>query len=187
MQHGFKTYANSLALDARRSVGLTQLQPLDCGLVADELGIECIEFSQLEGAVSRESWEHLVIGDSGVFSALTVFDGTIRTVVVNNFHHPNRQRSSLAHEIAHALLLHPPLPVHTVHENGHRNSEQEQEAAFLAGALLVPEEACLAIVRRELRPLAAASEFGVSEDLMVYRLRVSGATVRRQRELARRR
>src|SRR2546425_294346 len=45
-----------------------------------------------------------------VFSALTVFHGTRRLIVHNDAHSPARQRSDLAHELAHALLIHPPHP-----------------------------------------------------------------------------
>jgi Zn-dependent peptidase ImmA (M78 family) len=44
------------------------------------------------------------------FSGVTVFSGQRRMIVYNDAHVPGRQHSDVAHELAHALLMHPPAP-----------------------------------------------------------------------------
>jgi len=185
MQRGFKSYANRVAAETRAELGLTLYEALDCTALADDLGIPLIQFTDLHESLPRSAWDQLV-HDEGAFSAMTVFTPS-RTVVLNDNHHPNRQTSSLAHELAHALLMHPPLPVHRIASGNHRDSEQEAEANFLAGALLIPEEACLTLARRGVPLHTAATKYGVSPDLVEYRLGVSGARMRAHRERARRR
>src|SRR5260370_1706656 len=96
------------------------------------------------------------------FSAVTVFRGFERTILHNESHSPGRQSSNLAHELSHALLLHPPAPA--LDSLGCRDWDPvlEMEADWLAGALLIPDEAALHIARRGLDEQSAADNFGVS-------------------------
>ncbi|MHB1343020.1 MAG: ImmA/IrrE family metallo-endopeptidase [Thermoleophilia bacterium] len=187
MVRGFKAWANRIAAGARKDLGLSATDRLDCFALAGDLGIPVVGFTSLMEFVPDQSWNQLAEMDVAAFSAFTVLHGGARAIILNDLHHPNRQRSSVAHELAHALLLHEPLPVHGLRDNTHRDSGQEEEAVFLSGCLLVPEDACLSIVRRRTPVAAAARQFEVSDDFLGYRLRVSGALRRRQRELARRR
>jgi Zn-dependent peptidase ImmA (M78 family) len=186
MERGFKAHANRVAMSIREELGLSPYMPLDCEVLAEDLGIPLLVFTDLYETLSKDAWNQLVNEDEGAFSALTVFTPK-RTVVLNDMHHRNRQRSSLAHEIAHALLMHPPLPVHSIRLGNHRDSKHEAEANYLAGALLIPEPACLAIARSDTELDKAAFRYGVSKDYVQYRLRISGALVRVQRERGRRR
>jgi Zn-dependent peptidase ImmA (M78 family) len=64
-----------------------------------------------------------------------------------------------------------------------RDGGIEAEANFLAGNLLVPNEAALHIVSQGLMP-DAQRLYGVSQAMLEYRLRVSGAHTIHQRRLA---
>ena len=52
---------------------------------------------------------------------------------------------------------------------------QEEEAQWLAGALLISDEAALSIVRRKLSLQDAAQLYGVSVDMIRGRMNVTGA------------
>jgi Zn-dependent peptidase ImmA (M78 family) len=119
--------------------------------------------------------EHLACRASKVFSAITLFDGTKRSIVHNHGHAPNRQCSNLAHELAHALLMHPPHPPFGA--SGQRVYERkiEAEAGWLGPVLLIPNEAARWAVARGMSEEAAADHFGVSQDLVKFRYRMSGA------------
>ena len=95
----------------------------------------------------------------------------------------NALAAVLAHEIAHALLLHPPTP--PLDEFGCRNfdGDLEDEAKWLAGALLVTEAAAVTIAFRQLSDAEAALLYSVSEPMMRYRLNVTGARKRAARKL----
>jgi Zn-dependent peptidase ImmA (M78 family) len=129
---------------------------------------------------------HLGVVDPEAFSAVTVFNGTRRKIIYNDAHAPGRCTSNIAHELSHALLLHPPTP--PLDDRGCRNWNQdlEDEADWLAGVLLVTEDATLSIVRRGMTVPAAAAEFGVSTQMLQWRINATGARTRVERARARR-
>ena len=124
------------------------------------------------------AFRHFGSAETGAFSAGTVFAGPRRTIVHNDFHSPGRQASNLTHELGHALLLHDPTPA--LDNRGCRlwNQNIEDEAQWLAGALLITEDAALWIARGGSSVSDAASRFGVSEPMINYRLNVTGARKR---------
>ena len=114
-----------------------------------------------------------------------MFRGSHRLIVNNDGHSPARQASNLAHELAHALLMHQPSPA--LDERGCRavDDEIEEEANWLGGVLLVPAPAALRIVRQGLSEQHAAGLYGVSADMLRWRLNMTGAR-RRGRRASRR-
>lgn len=116
--------------------------------------------------------------ESPLFSAVTVFDGPRRTIVT---HLPGRQNSNLAHELAHGLLGHPPTPA--MDDRGCRdwNQDIEDEATWLAGALLVSEPDTIAIARGRWTKVGAADHFGVCPAMIQMRLNATGAVMRVKR------
>ncbi|OEJ61086.1 hypothetical protein BGM19_26800 [Streptomyces agglomeratus] len=175
-RRGFKTEANALALNVRAELDLRALDRLDPLVLAECLGIPVVDLSEL--ATSSSGAQYLLSTEPDAFSAATVFAGTMRTIVHNDAHTDGRISSNLAHECAHGLLLHPPTPA--LDDRGCRQWDQdiEDEAQYLAGALLVTEDAALAIARSG-RPLAdAATQLGVSEQMIRYRLNITGAVKR---------
>jgi Zn-dependent peptidase ImmA (M78 family) len=61
------------------------------------------------------------------------------------------------------------------------NGEEEAEAAWLAGALLISDEAAMRIAKAAQPTSLAAEEYGVSEKMVIFRLRVTGARIRVER------
>ena len=182
---GFKAHANRLALEVREELGLTETSPLCPWSLAESLAISVIPLSSLRGE-SRTAAIHvdyLSAQGSSSFSAITVFRGYKRLIVHNDAHAPTRQRSNLAHEIAHALLHHPPHPPFCSAGQRVFDSALEAEAGWMGPVLLVSNEAARWAVAECLTELDAARHFGVSVDLMKFRLSMSGAAhiVRRRR------
>lgn len=180
LERGFKAHATRLALDVRAELGLAVLEPLDPWLLADHLDIGIDGVSSFQDEAPRSK----VFGgrERAAFSAVTVLDGPRRRIVVNDFHSRSRQTNSIAHELSHGLLLHPPAPpfdprtMLRVHV-----PVIEQEASFLGGALLVTEAAVLAVVANGHNIREAADHYGVSERLMRWRINMTGATKRVER------
>lgn len=177
LRRGFKSDAESIAREIRGELLLTSAAPLDVFRLADHLAIPILPMSRLAAAVP-DSVRHFNDSGRSAFSAVTVFLGTFRIVVHNDSHSTGRQASNIAHELAHALLLHPPAPALDDDKNRNWDPQIEEEANWLAGTLLVPEEAALLIVRNQWSDLHAASVFGVSEDMVRYRVQVTGARLR---------
>lgn len=182
-RRGFKTEANEIARDIREELGLRRIDPLDPWRLADYLAIPIIPLSHFVRDAPNALKLFMGI-EEGAFSAVTVFHGPARVVVHNDAHARVRQASNLAHEISHALLHHPPAPAFD--NLGCRNweEEREHEANWLAGALLISEEAALLIVREKLTLEEAAERYGVSQKMVQFRLNVTGAWNRIRRASA---
>lgn len=176
-RRGFKSEANGTAQEIRAELGLKDLDKLDPWTLADYLLVPVeplSDYSQDAPLAVR----HFTETDPGAFSACTVFCGARRKIVHNDAHSAGRQASNLTHELGHALLLHPPTPA--LDDRGCRqwNQNIEDEAQWLAGALLLTEDAALWIARNDTSMTAAALQFGISEQMVTYRLNVTGARTR---------
>lgn len=174
LRRGFKSEANTLARAVRAELGLAAADALDPWVLATHLGIPLLPLSALAEAIP-EAVAYLTSGDSSALSAVTVFRGTRRLIVHNDAHSRQRQASDLAHELAHALLQHRPHAAFDALGCRVWREVEEAEAEWLAGALLVSEDAALAVVRRGLTILEAARAYGVSEAMMRFRLNVTAA------------
>lgn len=177
LRHGFKSQAHQIAREVRVNLGVGVAGPIDVVKLAEFLGIALAPLSGLS-ALEASAVRHFTTVETGAFSAVTLFKGRSRLIVYNDRHAPTRQKSDLAHELAHALLQHPPSAA--LDEIGCRKwpADYEDEANWLAGALLVSEEAALSVVSRGLSSADAAREFGVSEKMMQFRLNVTAAAMR---------
>jgi Zn-dependent peptidase ImmA (M78 family) len=183
-RRGFKSEANGVATEIRGELGLGPMERLDPWILADHLAIPILPLSGLAEAAPM-GVNHLTRIESSAFSAVTVFRGPRRTIVHNDAHAPGRRSSNVTHELSHGLLLHPPTAA--LDDRGCRLWDQtvEDEANWLAGALLIPEDATLVIARRGISLSDAAAHFGVSEKMVEYRLNVTGARLRVARAVRR--
>lgn len=175
-RRGFKAEANRIALRVRQQMDLAPQAPIDPAAVCAYFEIELLELSEVEPN-SPFLGKHQ---DS--FSAVTVPRGLTTAIVHNDRHHPYRQRSNICHELAHCFLGHeytPPLL-----ENGDRSRDSgiEAEANFLAGVLLITNEAAIRIMSDGLYHQAQGI-YGVSKPMLDFRLRVSGAQTIHQRRM----
>ena len=179
------TEATALSHEVRAGLGLGKFDRLDPRDLAESLDVPIWTLTSM----SDESVNigHLVSGEPEVFSAVTVFNGHRRTIVHNDGHLLVRQNSNLAHELSHALLHHPPTPA--LDDVGNRIWKQdiEDEAAALAGCLLMTAEAALATARNRWSVVEAATRFAISEQMVNYRINKTGARKRVERAQAARR
>jgi IrrE N-terminal-like domain len=150
-------------------MGLTPLAAIDPADVCAHFDIVLLKLSELDCDSSS-----FLGSRRSSFSAVTVPCGWQTAIVYNDAHHPYRQRSNVCHELAHCFLGHQCTPPLTESGERTRDSGIEAEAEFLSGALLIPNEAALYIVRQGL-VYAAQGIYGVSQPMLQYRLRVSGA------------
>lgn len=184
MRRGFKKEARQIALEVRAELGLDVLDPLNPWDLAEHLAIPVWPLSSYK-QIAPECHAALMNHESSAFSAMIAFSGRKRVIVHNDSHAPTRQRTDICHEIAHALLLHEPH-VAVPRDPLVYDAEQEDEASWLGGVLLVCDEACLSACRRGLTLAAAAAELGISVELMRWRINKSGARQRVERARRRR-
>jgi Zn-dependent peptidase ImmA (M78 family) len=90
------------------------------------------------------------------------------------------------HELSHILLSHEPSkiilsPKVSIALRDY-NENQEDEAAWLAGCLLLPREALLFIRRNGMNDEETLEKYRVSRDLLKYRMNVTGVNYQAGRE-----
>lgn len=152
-----------------RKAGL-YLAPIDVVAVANYLGVD-IEYDELDGDVS------------GFLSV----DPRRAVAVINERHHPNRQRFTIAHELGH-FILHANAQdglfidkKYAVHHRDHKSSlgtiEKEREANLFASALLMPKRVVQELLEDvgvdffdEFETHSLARRLGVSDQALGFRL-----------------
>lgn len=184
LRRGFKAESNWISRDVRRSLGVAPEAAICPFALAAHLEVVVCALTEFADRAGDAVSHFALPLNQGSFSAVTLHIGGGRVIVHNDFHHPKRQAANLAHELAHALLHHPAAP--PLNDLGQRVYEDrlEDEANWLGPALLISEEAALWIVEQNLSDRDAADYFGVSQAVVVMRLKVTAA---RQRLDARRR
>ncbi len=177
MRRGFKTEAEKLAASMRQRLGCTDEEPAPLQEVAGEFGITVIPADQL---IDLRRLEDLQALQPDAFSAATFRrpDST-RVIVFNPLHPEGRRRSNIAHEIAHIALDH---KVRTIEQVGDLkfltcDLEQEEEADWLGGCLLLPRPLLIKAAFRELGAPEIAEKYGTSEHMARFRLNASGVLV----------
>ncbi len=177
LRRGFKTEANQISRDMRRELKLVSEAPLNPWELANHLCIPVITMSEMRETAPK-AVTYFSTKNTSEFSAMTVFEGNYRIIVHNDAHSPGRQSNDVSHEISHGLLFHPPQQA--LDANGCRNwnNDFEDEANYLSAALLVSEEAALYIARNKIPVTDAAIHYGVSEQVIKWRLSITGAYTR---------
>jgi hypothetical protein len=175
-RYGFKTEAECFAISLRAELGLTVADRLDCVALAAHLEIPVMPLQDLrQHGADAKNIAHLMGSRSG-FSAMTICAGTRKLIVYNPRHPMTRRANSLAHEISHVLLEHPPAPA--LGAGGCRNWDRqlEDEADWQAAALLVPRDGAFSWLRAGGDLGDGAEHFGVSVALFRWRANMTGVT-----------
>ncbi len=177
MRRGFKTEAEQLAAGIREGLGCSDDEPAPLEAVAKDLGVDIMPADQL---VDRSRLEELHALQPDSFSAATFRRPSGgRVIVYNPLHAEGRTRSNQAHELAHIVLDH---NVRTIERVGNLNfltcdAEQEEEADWLGGCLLLPRELLLKAAFKNMSAEGIAETFRTSEPMARFRLNASGVLV----------
>lgn len=179
MRRGFKAEARELATEVRGELGLSPFDPLNPWEMAECLKIPVWPLSSYQEDIP-EAVDYLSQQDPGAFSAMMACHSLRRVIIYNDGHALTRQRADISHELAHALLLHQPHPALDGRPPQY-DKAQEEEAKWLGSVLQVTDEFCLACCRDGVEVPEAALRMGVSQQLMRWRINMSGAQRRVER------
>lgn len=183
-RRGFKTWAERTSLRVRQRLKLTPDSAINPFQLAELLGVSVVTPKDLAD-LGEDIRQRLVTDHRDCWSAITVTDGRSYLIVTNPAHAQTRLHSSLAHEIAHIILGHEPSMMFMSPNSGvalrTHNEEQEEEANWLAGCLLLPREALIFIRRRGMPDEDACSQYGVSAAMLRFRFNVTGVDVQMRR------
>ena len=175
MRRGFKAEAERLAARLRTELKVMSHLRVDIDELAKYLGAEVRRADTL---VDRAELEKLDILQPGCFSAATFHLPDGRVVAVTNPIGTTRARrdSDLAHELSHVIVRHDLRTAERIGDLTFFNCdpEQEEEANWLAGCLLLPRPLLLAEARRGLDAEQIAEKHDVSLPMARFRLNASG-------------
>jgi Zn-dependent peptidase ImmA (M78 family) len=176
MRYGFKAEAERVSAGARQLLGLNAADPIDPWAYATARNVVVLEMASLN--LEPRHREQLLVKDNESWSGLTLKMDNSFFVVVNPSHPISRQRNTLMHEMAHIHLGHTPARVDFSNSGMMLLSDypidQEDEANWLAAAILIPREALYSLRRLGKGVEEIASIFGVSKQLSEWRLRMTG-------------
>ena len=176
MERGFKTRCEEMSRSLRTELGLASALPLPVEQLASYLGVYLWSVEDL--GLPPEDVRQLVQKDPESWSAITVTAGDKDAIIVNPNHRRGRYSSDVMHELAHLLLGHEPSTIFFAGDENLAlrgfNKAAEEEADWLAGALLLPRDALVNLRAKNCPPEVACDEFGVSKQMLSFRMRVTG-------------
>jgi Zn-dependent peptidase ImmA (M78 family) len=183
-ERGFKSWCENVSAKVRKDLELAPFAPLPAASLARYLGVSLWSVDEITG-LSAGTKNVLLAVEKANWSAVTVSFGGKDCVIYNPTHSDGRRSSDVMHELAHVFIGHPPATVF-VSADGilalrSFNRTQEDEAAWLAGSLLLPRAALFEIAKFGNDRSRACQEYGVSDPLLTYRLNVTGVNAQLSR------
>jgi Zn-dependent peptidase ImmA (M78 family) len=168
-----------IALKIREFAAAPIDQPLNPWKLAPYVKIRVMDLKQIEGL--SEETRRILLGDNGKAwsggASRPLPDGS-RLVFLNPNHTRERQAATLMEEICHVILGHSPtklmLAEQTASAVNFRNFDKNQEeVAYAVGAAaLIPYFSLRHAVMAGLNSDRIARRYGVSRDLVEYRIKV---------------
>jgi Zn-dependent peptidase ImmA (M78 family) len=171
---------------ARQELGLNPLEPLDPVRYAEHVGIHILSFDELSLPITAR--RQLLEVDNASWSGMTIRESGLVCVLVNPTHSWERQASTMMHELAHILLKHAPVRVDVsplgILLVSEYSEDDEDEADWLSGALLLPRDALKHYRERGWPATETAAHFGVSLQMYEWRIRMTGVEKQMRRAKA---
>lgn len=176
MERGFKARCEEMSRSLREEIGLDAIAPLNPDQLASYLGVAVWPVTSL--GLGRDDLNQLIHKDPDAWSAITVSACGREAIVVNPRHRGGRHSSDVMHELAHLLLGHQPSTMFFA-GNGDMalrgyDPSAEEDANWLAAALLLPREALVSARKRRSLVLEICECYGVSRQMLAFRTRVTG-------------
>jgi len=161
------------ALAVKRCLRVAVGEALDPYAAARESGVVLFGEEFFECFTAEERRQVLVTG-AARWSAGTVIDGENVAVILNPTHDPVRQRATLAEELAHIVIGHPPSVIDTTTGMRTYDGEMESEAYGVGAAMLMPYGQLFALCKEPLPVADIAARYGLSVAFTNYRINRCG-------------
>jgi Zn-dependent peptidase ImmA (M78 family) len=145
--------------------------------LADHVGVTVWSTAQVDG-LGKADLAQLTRTDKESWSAFTLRIQDRHLIVFNSGQTEPRVNSVVMHELSHIMLGHELASAGMTHD-GHLipsnyDQDQEDEADWLGGTLLLPRPALLAIRRAGLTDDQGMFEYQVSRQMLTWRFRMTG-------------
>lgn len=176
-RRGFKSQCERRAVEVRKDLGLSKFEPLDAFKLAEHLKIIVWSTEDIN-SLTPEDHNNLTSKDKDSWSALTLRKGIHHLVIYKAEQSAYRTNSVVMHELSHIILGHQ-LADACISEDGsfapsNFDQEQEEEANWLGGTLLLPRPLLLHICRNNLSDQEVREKYRVSGDMLTWRIRMTG-------------
>ena len=177
LRRGFKSQCERRAVEIRKTLGLDPTSPLHANDLAAHIGVTVFGANEVEN-FSKSDLDQITRQDLDAWSALTLRIGPNHLIVYNSGQSDARTNSVIMHELSHIILGHE-LAAAQISSEGHLipsnyNQAQEDEADWLGATLLLPRPALLMLRRERIPDKAVMDTYLVSQQMLVWRLRMTG-------------
>jgi Zn-dependent peptidase ImmA (M78 family) len=185
-RRGFKSQCERRAVEYRKQLGLHPTAPLSATALAKHLGIT-VWSTQDIASLSANDMQLLNNEQDDSWSALTMRVGTSNLVLFKPVSSAGRRNSVIMHELSHIILGHELAEACILEDGslvpGNFSQDQEDEADWFAGTLLLPRPALLFIQSRRTASQLACERYQVSNEMLTWRTRMTGVAhqMRRRR------
>ena len=181
MRRGFKAEATRKSLALREKLKVKYNEALDCFQLAKSIEIQAFPVDKLiEFGFSTEQIETICYAKGKQqFSATTIFTPYGYLILYNQTHSFARTNSSLAHEVSHVILKHEFSSISGMKMISREFDKiKEDEANWLAGCLLLPENGLIWALKRKMSIQMIATHFNISRQMTQWRYNVTGMSRR---------
>lgn len=177
LRRGFKSQCERQAVEVRRSFDISPDAPLSARGYAAKSGVRVWSDKDIDDLAEADRIQ-LTIKDADSWSAFVIRISQKHLILYNSAQTAPRVNSVIMHELSHILLGHK-LNSAGLSEDGHLvpdvyDQDQEDEANWLAGTLLLPRPALMRIRFRGLPDGEAMEFYKVSEQMLKWRFRMTG-------------
>ncbi|MEO0486919.1 MAG: ImmA/IrrE family metallo-endopeptidase [Pseudomonadota bacterium] len=173
-------------MELRKRLGIPEHGPLLADQLAEELGVTVWSVDQVAG-MSSTSLQVLEDQQDDSWLALTMRIGPKHLVIHKTVSSEGHRNSIVMHELSHIILGHQLAEACMLEDGslvpGNFDQDQEYEADWLAGTLLLPRPSVVSIRRRRLPNAVACQEYSVTQDMLNWRVKMTGV----DRQFSRRR
>lgn len=181
MVKGFKTIAKKKSLEIRKELNVKYNEPLDCFKLVDYLDIPTYPVDKLgEFGLSTEHINTICYSEGKQqFSATTISVPFGHLIFYNQSHSFERTNSTLAHEASHIILGHEFSSITDIKFIAREfDKDKEDEANWLAGCLLLPEEGLIWALKKRMSIQSIAGHFNISKQMTQWRYNSTGMKLR---------
>lgn len=180
-RRGFKSQCERRSTEYRKKLGLEPDEPLSADQLAEYLGVSVWRTGDVIG-LTADDRKTLNSSNDNSWSALTMRILGRDLIIYKPVRSQKRVNSVIMHELSHIILGHE-LSDPCILDDGslvpkNYDQEQEDEANWLAGTLLLPRPALLSIIGRGLSYVQACDEYEVSKQMLIWRNRMTGVRVK---------
>jgi hypothetical protein len=161
------------AVAAKRCLGVGAGIALDPWTAAANVEID-VRGEQFFAALPDDERRQVLEVGGHCWSAGTIIGGGEAIIFLNPTHDLHRQKATLAEELAHIVMGHPPSRIDPTTGFRTYDGDVESEAYGVGGAMILPYGQLFRLVKQRLDATAIAQRYDLSERFTNYRINRAG-------------